>query len=215
MANPAMAEHGQAGTSTITAIFQDHLGNPAPDGTIVHFSASEGTFPNASATYTAAIMGGQATVVLTVESAAESVDVIAHVENVTASTSIDVIHPAIDVQVMPSPLSIEHGQAVTYTYQITNTGDVTLTSVALIDDNGTPGDGGDDVSVCANVTLAAEATTSFSRSTTPTQTITNAVVVTGQDPLGYVVTHTDSATVTVGRAKIYLPVITRGTGLHS
>lgn len=208
-ANPGMVLGGQAATSTITAVFRDHLHNPVPDGTIAHFSTSDGTFPNASTTYTVAAVGGQVTATLTLESAADIVGVIASVESVTGSVAVDVIHPAINVLVTPDQTTVDTGQAVTYTYRITNTGDITVTAVTLVDDNGTPEASDDDITICTGVTLTAEATTSFSLSKILTQTATNTATVIGQDPLGHAVTHTDSATVVVTPAKIYLPIVAR------
>jgi hypothetical protein len=203
-ANPAMVSGWHAATSTITAVFRDHLNNPVPDGTIVQFSTSEGVFPNASATYTATVnAGGQGQVTTTLALAPTAdvqAEIAAGVEGVAASTTVDVIHPDIDMRVVPHQTMIYREEFVTYTYQITNTGDITLTGVTVVDDG---------VSVCENIILAAERTQTCSRSVQLFQTTTSTATVTGQDPLGNDWTDCDSATVTVVVAKVYLPVVTK------
>jgi dienelactone hydrolase len=194
-ADPAMILGGHAATSTITAVFRDHLDNPVPDGTIVQFSTSEGVFPNMSSTYTAAATGGQATATLTLPPTTDLAEISAGVESVVASTSVDAIHPQVDVRVTPSQMMVRRGQTVTFTYQLTNTGDITLTAVTLVDDNGTPGDGSDDHTICENISLAADATASYHRSATLDQHTTITATVTGQGPLGNGVTASGAATV--------------------
>jgi streptogramin lyase len=61
-----------------------------------------------------------------------------------------------DADVAPGP-SIPVGDEVTWTYVVTNTGNVDLTGVTVTDDNGTPADPADDY-VCAIGSLAAGAT---------------------------------------------------------
>jgi dienelactone hydrolase len=207
-AKPAMILGGHAATSTITAVFKDHLDNPIPNGTIVQFSTSEGVFPNMSSTYTAAATGGQATATLTLPPTADLAEISAGVESVVGSTLVDAIYPHVDVRVTPNQMMIRPGQTVTYTYQLTNTGDVTLTAVTLVDDNGTPGDGSDDHTICENVSLAVGATASYRRSATLNQYTTITATVTGQDPLGYYVTKSAAATVSVDM-RVYLPIVAR------
>jgi len=200
LANPAMVSGWQTATSTITTVVRDHLRNPIPDGTIIQLSTTEGTFPNGGSTYTTTATRGLVTTTLTLgpsEPTADLAEIAVGVESVTGSTSIEIIHPSLDVTVTPSEMIIYRGQVVTYTYQITNTGDITLTNVTLADDKGTPGDSGDDLTVCAGITLAARAATSCSRSATPTQTTTSIATTTGQDPLGNNVTDSDSTTISV------------------
>jgi len=122
------------------------------------------------------------------------------------STAVNVISLAIEVAVTPNQTTIHSGEVVTYTYQITNTGDITLTNVTVVDDNGTPGKSDDDVTVCADMTLTAGATQNCSRSMTLIQDTTSTATVTAQDPLGNDVTDSDSATVEVVYA-IYLPIV--------
>jgi esterase/lipase len=212
-ADPVMVSGWQTATSIITAVVKDRLSNPIPDGTTIQFFTSMGAFPNGSSAYTASVMDGQVTTTLILPPGAGLAEIVASVGSITDSTSVDVIRPAIDVLVTPSQSTVYSGQAVTYTYRIANTGDITLTDVILVDDNGTPGASGDDLTVCANVVLAAGATTSYSRSITLTQTTTRTVTVTGQDPLGTNIVDKDSATVVVQSdefpVSIYLPVVIR------
>jgi len=209
-ADPFMVLAGQAVTSTVQAVLLDQLDNPVPDGTTVEFSTTEGIFANGSSTYVTTSMGGEAIAILSLESTADLAEITASVESVTGSTSVDMIHPVIDLLVTSDQATIYSGQAVTYIYQITNTGDITLTGVTVVDDNGTPGDSGDDLTVCANVTLAVEASRGYSRSGRLSHSATITAIATGQDPLGYDVTDSGSTTVTVEPSRrIYLPLISK------
>ena len=54
--------------------------------------------------------------------------------------------PIIAIVKTVDPTIVSSPQSVTYTYQVTNEGNVSLTGVTVTDDNGTPGDTGDDFS---------------------------------------------------------------------
>lgn len=205
-ATPVVGSASPVETSTIQATASDRLGNLIPDGTTILFSTTAGTFPNGLSTYATTSAGGQATTVLSLGPAAGPAEVTASVETVTGSTTVEVIHPFIDLSVVPNQAFIYSGQTVTYTYYLTNSGDITLTVVTVTDDNGTPGNSGDDLTVCADITLAPKAKRSCSRSATLTQTTTNTATATGQDPLGHVVTSSDSQTVVLGLFKYYFPL---------
>jgi hypothetical protein len=101
---------------------------------------------------------------------------------------VDIIHPAITIDKTPSVESGHPGDPVTYTYKVTNTGDVTLTNVVVNDDKlGHIGDIG---------TLEAGATATLTKAATiGDDTVTNVGTVTGVDPLEKVVSDTDDATV--------------------
>ncbi len=91
-----------------------------------------------------------------------------------------------------------------------------LTNVTLVDDNGTPGNSSDDLTVCAGITLEAGATTSYNRIATLTWTTTSVSTATGQDPLGNAVFASDTVTVTVQPTEeipigIYLPIVMRSS----
>jgi uncharacterized repeat protein (TIGR01451 family) len=53
--------------------------------------------------------------------------------NAQATATVQVIHPAISLTKTPSATKVENGSSVTYTYNVTNTGDTSLT-VSLTDD---------------------------------------------------------------------------------
>ena len=215
-ANPDMVSGWQAATSTITAVVQDHLSNPIPDDTIIRFSTTEGTFPNGSSTYTTTVLGGQVTTTLTLAAvAADLAGITARVESITGSTSVNIIHPALEVAITPNQTTMYSGQIVTYAYQITNTGDTTLTGVTLVDDNGTPGDSNDDITVCEDITLTAVATEIYSRSAALDQHTTITAIVTGQDPLGNDVTDSDSTTVNVISPAIEVAVTPNRSTIHN
>ena len=53
--------------------------------------------------------------------------------NATASATVTVLHPSIALTKTPSSTKVENGTSVSYTYNVTNTGDTALT-VSLVDD---------------------------------------------------------------------------------
>lgn len=204
MADPPIVPGYRSATSMVTAVIRDRLYNPVPGGTVVEFLTSEGVFPNGGMTYTTTVRtGGQATATLMLTPPADLAMISASVGSITASTAVDVIHPAIDLAVAPDRTTVFSGQSMTYTYQVTNTGDITLTGVTVVDDSGP---------VCGDVVdivLAAEATHGCTRRAQVTQTTTLTATVTGQDPLGYLVTKDASATVVVAPRTIYMPIVTK------
>lgn len=212
-ADPAMVSGWQTTTATITAVCKDYLNNPPPDGTIARFSTTEGTFPNGRSVLTATIAGGQVTTTLALTPTTPAVDlaeITVSLQSAGFSTSIAIIHPAIDVLVIPTQTLVDEGQTVTYTYQLTNSGDITLTGVLVVDDNGTPGEDSDDLTICADLTLTAGASQSCgSRSAVLNEDTTSTATATGRDPLGRYVSVTDSTTVAVTGMRLYLPLVVR------
>lgn len=99
-ADPPLVPTGETTTSTIRAIVQDHLSNPVPDGTIIEFSTTEGTFPNGSSTYTTTLTGGQVTTTLTLGPTTDPAEITASVESVTSSTTVNVISARIYLPVV-------------------------------------------------------------------------------------------------------------------
>ena len=107
--------------------------------------------------------------------------------------------PAIHLEKTVLPLNLPAGGGpVTYTYVVSNIGDLDLASVAVTDDNGTPDNTSDDFGVdCPKTTLAiGESMTCTADVTGTTKTTTN--IATASGTAGETsVSDTDDATVTV------------------
>ena len=86
-----------------------------------------------------------------------------------ATTSISLVKKTNgqDADSAPGPYILV-GNSVNWAYDITNTGEVDLSNVTITDDNGTPGDPADDITVCTITTLSVGATRSCTRSGTST-----------------------------------------------
>ena len=101
------------------------------------------------------------------------------------------IHPAIAIVKTANPVSVNPGGRVTYTYKVTNTGDVDLSNVTVDDD------------VLGHIGTLASLATGASQTLTKAVTITatspthNVATATGTDPLGTKVSAQDDATITV------------------
>ena len=108
----------------------------------------------------------------------------------SATASVDVIAPAIDITKSVDKPDVAPGTQVTYTITVHNTGDVAVTNVAVADPT-TP--------ACDRTVgeLAAGASTSYTCVATINVTTTNVATVTGTDPLGNPLTTSDDAKVTV------------------
>ena len=65
----------------------------------------------------------------------------------------------------PGP-HIPIGDPVEWTYEVQNTGNVTLTGITVVDDNGTPGDSADDITICSGITLDPGDSSTFTASGT-------------------------------------------------
>jgi uncharacterized repeat protein (TIGR01451 family) len=107
--------------------------------------------------------------------------------------------PAIHLEKTVAPLNLLAGGGdVTYTYVVSNVGDLDLTSVAVTDDNGTPDDSADDFGVdCPKTTLVVdESMTCTADVTGTTKTTTNIATASGTGGETSV-SDTDDATVTV------------------
>jgi uncharacterized repeat protein (TIGR01451 family) len=96
------------------------------------------------------------------------------------------------VTTSPGPYLLKD-TAISWTYEVTNTGNVDLTNVTVVDDNGTPADPLDDRTICTDLTiLAGESDTAncaFSE-TARLGTYHNVATVTGTPPVGSNVTAT-------------------------
>lgn len=114
----------------------------------------------------------------------------------TAKETVKIIHPSILVEKSASSYSIERGESVTYTYTVTNTGDIQLTDIQLTDDKVTPMYQGGDTD--SDDILNLTETWTYTATSSPlTHTVTNTATVQGTDPLELTVSSADSATVVV------------------
>jgi len=102
-----------------------------------------------------------------------------------SSHIVDIIHPAIQVQ-KSGPAEAHEGDTVTYTFKVTNTGDVALTNVTVVDD------------VLGNIgtinSLDVGATTTLTKDykiPSPSTSVDNTVTACGNDPLSLQVCDTD------------------------
>lgn len=98
------------------------------------------------------------------------------------------------------PLEVDLGDIVTYCYNVTNTGQVALYNITLVDDMGTPGDDNDDVTVTLGKnTLKPRESTSGTLNHKVTSddmpSRTNIANVTGTPPVGDNVTASDDCTI--------------------
>jgi dienelactone hydrolase len=215
-ANPAQVSVPHAPTTTISVLVGDHMGNGVPDGTSVELTTTDGTFAGGGATETVVTSDGRATTTLTLDgtSGNDQAEVVATVVGVTTSVSVQILHPEIQIMVSRNPPSIHSGESVAYQYEIENVGDEILTAVAIRDDNGTPGNSNDDVLVCSGMTLAPEDTETCSRSIKLESTATVIATVSGQDPLGNPVTHSNSATTIVVQPDIELQILPQPAAIY-
>jgi uncharacterized repeat protein (TIGR01451 family) len=115
-----------------------------------------------------------------------------------------VLEPGISITKTASPQAVRAGRDVTYTFAVTNTGDVGLTNVVPVDDKCAPlvrtgGDNGNDILEGANSgtpeTWTYTCTRSIGLPEPPATSDINTVTVSGVDPLGN--TYRDEATAEV------------------
>jgi hypothetical protein len=85
----------------------------------------------------------------------------------TTPTSAPPPSPMISISKSASATSVQPFQKVTYTYEVKNTGNTTLTNVTVTDDNATPSYTGDDFTVCTIASLAAGASQTCTASVYP------------------------------------------------
>ncbi len=113
----------------------------------------------------------------------------------TATATVMVIKPAIAIAKSASATSIIQGASVTYTYKVTNPGDVALGAVVVSDDKCTPlsAPAGDTNN---NAKLETTETWTFTCTQAIAATTTNTAIVTGIDPLERSVSAQAKATVT-------------------
>jgi hypothetical protein len=141
-----------------------------------------------------------------------AIDVTGSAAAVTATSTqiVYVLHPAIQVEKTVSSSSIDRGESVTYTYTVTNAGDIQLSDIHVMDDKVTPiyqsGDTNEDgwlnlEEIIGDLeeggTISPAEVWTYTATSSPTHTVTNTVTASGTDPLGWTVDSTDSATVVV------------------
>ncbi len=113
----------------------------------------------------------------------------------------DIVAPALSVTNQPSKDVVQGGEQVTYTYTVTNTGDVALTNVTIRDDQKSPPE------VCPSLAwLQADQTFTCTWTTALEVDTTNVATATGLDPWGDPVTDSDSAFVRVAAQDAALSV---------
>jgi uncharacterized repeat protein (TIGR01451 family) len=131
----------------------------------------------------------------------------------TDTAQVTVIQPGIAITKTASPSAVLAGRDVTYTFKVTNTGDVGLTDVTPVDDKCAPlvrtgGDNGNDILEGANSGDPESWTYTCTRAIDlpqlPDTEDVNTVSVTGVDPLGNTYQDQDSATVKVLAPAIHL-----------
>ncbi|NIR25940.1 MAG: hypothetical protein GWN77_03080, partial [Gammaproteobacteria bacterium] len=211
-ANPTMIIANQVATATVTAMIRDDSEMPLSDGRVVQFTTDKGSLANGGLT---TISGGQgeATIVLTSDTTSGLTEITATVDSISGSTTVEMLSPTplLSVSVTAGQTMIAMGAMVTYSYEVANGGDVALSQVTIVDDNGSPDNPGDDIMIaaCNDVTLViGEAKECGTRTATLNQTTVNTVKATGKDLINNTVTATDSITIMViPDIKIFLPLI--------
>ncbi|MEV6643422.1 hypothetical protein [Amycolatopsis sp. NPDC051371] len=119
--------------------------------------------------------------------AASGKDQLGRTVKVTDDAVVDVIHPAVALAAQASPAAVREGDTVTWSITATNTGDVPLTGVTVVDDQ---------VAGCAKPlgTLQPQATQAYTCTTVAGATgFTNKPAVTGVDPTARPVTASAEA----------------------
>ncbi len=107
----------------------------------------------------------------------------------TDDASVDVVAPAISVEKSASPTELVGSGDVTYTYTVTNTGDVDLFNVTLTDDK---------LGVVGTLeSLPVEGSSTFTSTATISESTTNTVVAVGTDAVGHEVSDSAQAFVDV------------------
>lgn len=96
-----------------------------------------------------------------------------------------------DANASPGVL-VEEGSPITWTYEITNNGNVELTNIMVVDDNGSPGNTADDFNACGPLTLAVGATTTCTKTSTAVAGQYGNIAVVTANPPGSLAPVSDS-----------------------
>jgi len=122
------------------------------------------------------------------------------------SATVAVAHPAITLNKTATPVSVNPGQTVTYSYLVTNVGDVPLTNVTVNDNVlGLIG-------TIASLAPGASQTLTRAVVISATSPITNVGTVAAVDPFGAVVNGTSTATITIVEAEVLVKPQLPNTG---
>jgi uncharacterized repeat protein (TIGR01451 family) len=113
----------------------------------------------------------------------------------SSQATVTVIHPAIHLEKIAIPAAIYRGDSVTYTYTVTNTGDIPLKNILVTDDKVIPVYQSGDTNGDGLLDLAESWI--YTATSSPTNTVTNTATASGTDPLGLTVRSTNTATVVV------------------
>jgi hypothetical protein len=97
--------------------------------------------------------------------------------------------PKVSITKTASPTTAVFGQQVTFTYVVTNTGNVALTNVTVVDDNGTPSWTSDDFTVGTVGTVAAPFAPGASKTFTSTRVPPAPVCSSGSGGCGSLITE--------------------------
>jgi len=109
--------------------------------------------------------------------------------NASATCITQVLHPSISLTKVPSATTVANGTSVTYTYNVTNTGDTPLSSVSITDSVFG--------SIVSGQSLGVGQSLQFTKMVTLTATTANTATASGVDVLDTNVSATASAVVTV------------------
>lgn len=123
----------------------------------------------------------------------------------SSNHTLDVLHPAISIVKTANPLSVSGTGDVTYTYVVSNTGDIALNNIVVTDDVlGTIGE---------LDTLAVDGVTTLTKTVTitPTSKTHNIGTVTALDPLRKQVSASDDALITIVEGTVVTPPTTTST----
>jgi uncharacterized repeat protein (TIGR01451 family) len=125
------------------------------------------------------------------------------------TVSVHVINPEIVISKVADPTLIQAGDAVTYTYVVTNTGDDPLSGMNVSDDkcNSVRFVGGDNND---NYLFDPGEIWTYTCSTVLSADTTNTAIATGTDSAGGIVSDTDTAFVDVEEQyRVFLPIVLR------
>ncbi|MEX1020461.1 MAG: hypothetical protein WDZ49_12430, partial [Litorilinea sp.] len=122
----------------------------------------------------------------------------------TAVATVTVLASELTLVVTPSAAAVSAGTPITYNYTLSNTGDLTVTALALTDDFCTPVAAAPGSEDALTLGLGAGAGATFTCTAVITQPTTNLATVSGVDSLSNTVTATATAFVDVPSTGIVL-----------